>query len=408
LKEVLADYLAKGLPADLVEAAKRKQVASAEFERNSIPGLAANWSEALAAQGRNSPDENIEAILKVTTGDVNRVARTYLNQNAIVAVLSPILSGTPVPSTGLGGDEDPASVPSKPVKLPDWAESALESLSVPKTDVHPADVTLANGIRLIVQTEKISPMITLMGHVRREEKLETPPGKDGVADILGQLFSYGTEHLHRLAFQKALDDIGASESAGAGFSVRVLKQYFDRGTQLLADNELNPALPMEAFQVVKRQTSQFAIGNLASPEHRTLRALESALVPKGDPELRNVTPQTVSSVTLDDAREYYAKTYRPDLTTIVITGDVTFGAAKAAVEKYFETWKCVGPTPEVRLSPVPPNGPAALNVPDPGRIQDDVNARGRSRAPPLPSGLLRSAAWQLRPRWRLLRDALVP
>ncbi|HXA65496.1 MAG TPA: pitrilysin family protein, partial [Bryobacteraceae bacterium] len=35
LKEVVAGYLAKGLPADLVEAAKRKLVASAEFERNS-------------------------------------------------------------------------------------------------------------------------------------------------------------------------------------------------------------------------------------------------------------------------------------------------------------------------------------------------------------------------------------
>ena len=37
LKEVVAAYLSKGLPADLIEAAKRKQVASAEFERNSIP-----------------------------------------------------------------------------------------------------------------------------------------------------------------------------------------------------------------------------------------------------------------------------------------------------------------------------------------------------------------------------------
>jgi zinc protease len=373
LKEVVAGYLAKGLPADLVEAAKRKLVASAEFERNSIPGLAANWSDALAGQGRNSPDENVQAIQKVTTDDVNRVARAYLlTQNAVMAVLAPAPSGNPVASSGFGGAEQLTSPPSKPVKLPDWAEAALKSLSVPKAGVHPADVTLANGIRLIVQTETISPTITVVGDIRREDKLETPPGKDGVADILEQLFSYGTTHLDRLAFQKALDDIGASESAGGGFGVRVLKQYFDRGVQLLADNELNPALPMDAFQVVKQQTGQFADGNLKSPEHRTLLALEAALLPKGDPALRDVTPQTVATVTLDDVKAYYAKAYRPDLTTIVVIGDISIEEAKAGIEKYFAAWKSEGAKPDVTLPAVPPNGPAAVTVPDPGRIQDDV------------------------------------
>jgi zinc protease len=238
--------------------------------------------------------------------------------------------------------------------------------------VHPADVTLANGIRLIVQTETISPTITLVGNIRCEEKLETPPGKDGVGSILEQLLSYGTRNLDRLAFQKALDDIGASESAGTRFSVRVLKQDFDRGVQLLAENELNPELAMDEFRVVKRQASQFAAGNLTSPEHRTLRALESAVLPKGDPELREVTPQTVSRITLKDVEAYYAKAYRPDLTTIVIVGDVTAGEAKAAIEKYFGAWKSEGPKPDVSLPPVPPNGPAAVHVPDPGRLQDDV------------------------------------
>jgi zinc protease len=373
LKEVIGRYLAQGLPPDLVEAAKRKQVAAAEFERNSIPGLAANWSQAVAAEGRNSPDEDIEAILKVTTDDVNRVARKYLlNQNAIVAVLAPAPSGQTVPASGFGGAEQLTSAPSKHVPLPDWAELALKSLSVPKAGVHPADITLANGIRLIVQTEAISPTITLVGHIRGEEKLETPPGKDGVGSILEQLFSYGTRNMDRFAFEKALDDIGASESAGAAFSVRLLKQYFDRGTQLLADNELNPALPTDAFRVVKLQARQLAAGNLTSPEHRTWRALELAVLPKGDPELREVTPQTVSKVTLNDVKAYYANAYRPDLTTIVIIGDVTFREAKATIEKYFAAWKSEGPKPDMSLPPVPANGPAAFHVPDPGRIQDDV------------------------------------
>ena len=41
-------------------------------------GLADVWSAALAAEGRNSPEEDVDAIRKVTLADVNRVAKQYL------------------------------------------------------------------------------------------------------------------------------------------------------------------------------------------------------------------------------------------------------------------------------------------------------------------------------------------
>jgi zinc protease len=61
--------------------------------------------------------------------------------------------------------------------------------------------------------------------------------------------------------------------------VQVLKENFSRGVELLADNELHPALPAEAFAVVKDQTTQFVAGNLKSPGYRTSRALDLALLP---------------------------------------------------------------------------------------------------------------------------------
>src|SRR6185437_3067118 len=52
MKKIVTDYATKGVPADLVEAAKKGEVAGAEFGRNSITNLAALWSQALAAEGR--------------------------------------------------------------------------------------------------------------------------------------------------------------------------------------------------------------------------------------------------------------------------------------------------------------------------------------------------------------------
>ena len=94
MRQILANYAAKGVPEDLVAAAKRSELASAEFQRNSIPGLADVWSNALAAEGRTSPDEDVEAIRRVTLADVNRVAKQYLvSQNSITAILKPVPSG---------------------------------------------------------------------------------------------------------------------------------------------------------------------------------------------------------------------------------------------------------------------------------------------------------------------------
>jgi zinc protease len=374
MRKIMSDYAANGVPAELVEAAKRKEIAGAEFRRNSIPGLAAAWSEALASEGRNSPDDDIEAMKHVTPEDVNRVAKKYLvDQESIAAELKPQPTGAPVSAHGFGGGEELTAAPTKAVELPPWAASKLLTLEKPRPEPLPADVTLPNGLRLIVRTEKITPTITVQGFVRNDPDMETANGKEGVNDVLDELFSYGTKTLDRLAFQKALDDIAADESAGFDFSLEVLKPDFARGVHLLADNELNPALPEEAFNVIQPQTAQYLAGQMRSPGFKTTRALDTALYPPNDPVLREATPQTVSSLTLEDVKQYYAKVLRPDLTTIVVIGDITPAEARSAIEKEFGEWKATGAKPEVDLPRVPSNKPSAANVPDPSQLQDTVN-----------------------------------
>ncbi len=373
IKKILSGYADKGVPEALVEAARKSEIADAEFEQNSIPDLAARWSEALAVEGRNSPADIVEAMKKVTLADVNRVAKTYLAADlAIVATLKPAASGEAVASKGFGGSESTTPPPTKPVTLPEWAEASVKSLKVPPATPFPADVTLANGLRLIVRTEKASPTVTVIGSIKHQASLQTPQGKEGAQSVLEELFSYGSQTRDRLQFQEALDDIAASESGGAEFNLKVLKQYFAKGVELLADNELHPALPAEAFQVVREQTAQLVAGELTSPEYKTDRALQTALLPKGDPLLREATPQTVSALTLADVKDYYGKVFRPDMTTIAVIGDITMEEARSAIEKWFGPWKSVGPKPAVTVAAVPVNPPAALHVPDSTQVQASV------------------------------------
>jgi zinc protease len=374
MTRILSKYAQDGVPSELVDAAKRKEVADAEFRRNSIPDLAAAWSEAVAAEARTSPDDDVEAIRRVTVADVNRVAKQYLAENnSITATLVPKPSGEPVASKGFGGGEQLTSAPTKPVVLPAWAESALSKLEVPASTATWTDTTLANNIRLIVKSDKTSPTITVLGEVRHEPDLQVPPGKEGVDDVLGDLFSYGTTTLDRLAFQKALDGIAASETAGYSFSLRVLNDQLSRGMQLLSDNLLHPALPSDAFAIVKKQTADFVAGQQKSPGYKADRAMLEGLLPAKDPALRQPTPATISALTLADVKRFHAATFRPDLTTIVVIGDVKPSEARATVEKWFGGWKATGAKPALDLPRVPANPTKEATVPDPQVVQASVD-----------------------------------
>jgi zinc protease len=374
LKKIIDDYVRNGIPADLVEATKQRDIAEAEFRKNSISGLAHEWSQALAVEGRNSPDDDIEAIGKVTVADVNRVAKKYLiNDTGIVAVMTPRDSGGPVAAETSGrAAESFAPKETKPVPLPAWAKKSLSPLDVPTSRVSPVVTVLPNGVRLIVQPEAISDTVGIYGAVKNRPELEVPKGKEGVDQILDDLFSYGSTKLDRLAFQEALDEIGAQASVGTRFSLQVLADRFDRGAELLADNLLHPALPEAAFTAVKQRTSRAVAGRLKSPVYLSQRAFLQAIYPENDPTLRQATPETVAAVELENVRAYYEKVFRPDLTTIVVIGQVTPEQARTVIEKYFGEWKATGPKPETDLPPVPRNKPASIVVPDRSRVQDEV------------------------------------
>lgn len=373
VKQILTAEITNGVNADFVEAAKRREILNAELQKNSVEGLASAWSQAVAVEGRNSPDDDINAIRKVTVADVNRVAKKYLDfDHAIRAILTPQPSDKPISSKSFGGQENFASSKNANVSLPNWAIKLTEKLPAAVSTLSPFSTNLPNGLRLIVQPLTVSGTVSVYGRVKNNAKVQMPPGQDGVDRALDELFSYGTKSLDRLAFQKALDDIGANQSAGADFSLQVLPEDFDRGTQLLADNQLSPALPEEDFKTIQPQLAASFAGELQSPDHIAGHALTLALFPKGDPAQRQTTPDSMKALSIEDVQKYYHSAFRPDLTTIVVIGKVTVDDAVAVIQKYFGNWQAVGEKPNTLFPPVPTNSISVTHVPDSSRVQDKV------------------------------------
>lgn len=372
-RRILASAAADGVPADLVDAARRRAIARAEFEKNSVEGLASAWSHALAVQGRSSPADAVRAIAQVSPADVNRVARDVLDlSRAVLVVLTPRPSGKPVASKGFGGKESFRAEHTAAVTLPPWAQKVLTRLAVPESMSRPTVSRLPNGLTVLVQPETVSDTIGVYGRVKQAPGLLVPAGQDGVEQVLERMFAFGTTTLDRVAFQRALDEIGAEESAGGDFAVEVPTAHFERGIELLADNVLHPALADPAFAVVRQQVASAIAGRIDSSDYKASRALLTALFPPGDPELREATPETVSRLTLGDVASYHRLAFRPDLTTIVVIGKVTPERAMEVVARHFGAWAATGPPPETVPGRVPPSRAATVSVPNGSRVQDKV------------------------------------
>jgi zinc protease len=373
MRAIMAQYRRTGVPADLVAAAKRREIAQLVYSRNSVEDLAMDWSSALAVQGLQSPDDMVAAFQNVSVADVNRVLRAdIVDARSVTAYAVPKNAGTVSAAGGALATENNEVPPSRHVALPSWASNILAHLQVPAQTLSPSISTLPNGLRLIVQPESSSASVTVSGEIRNDPQVQEPAGQEGVDDVTEALMPFGTTTYGRVAYQAQLDAIAASVSVGTSFSLQVLSSGFDRGVALLADDELHPAFDASDFAIVQRQAAQTEAGEMTSPDHLAEVALARALYPAGDPSQRFATPQSLNALTLADVKAWYTGAYRPDLTTIVVVGDVTPAHARAVVERYFGDWKASGAPPNTDPPPAPDNAPSGADVPATGRVQSSV------------------------------------
>ena len=129
-------------------------------------------------------------------------------------------------------------------------------------------------------------------------------------------------------------------------------------------------LPEDDFKIIQPQLAASVAGELQSPDHLAGRALRAALFPQTDPSLRDATAESIKALTIQDVRDYHKAVFRPDMTTIVVIGNITPEKAQAVISKYDGDWQASGPKPNTLFPSAPSNVPAVTAVPDASRVQD--------------------------------------
>jgi zinc protease len=219
-------------------------------------------------------------------------------------------------------------------------------------------------LRLLVQEVHSNPTVFIDGFVRSFEQAD-PAGKEGLGDITSMLLGYGSAKYDFAAQRKLADDLGATLSYGRSFSAHGFAKDANALIDALADSVQHPTFPETRFALVKAQTTAGVSRRALDPNYRSERAFEEALYPAGDPALREPSSDSVGSITLDDVRAQHDAWYRPDLTTVVVVGDVDAHAIEQAVTAAFGSWTATGPKPDPTLPPLPLPSPVAKIVETP-------------------------------------------
>jgi zinc protease len=356
-EKTLADTLASGISPEYIDAAKRSEISSLTYSRDSITGLGDAIGSGYVFPGDTDPAK-VEAIINgITNDDVNTAARTYFAKPNVIGILKPTTTDPTKakPPSNLSGsvsDNFSGRVPSGPIVQAPWVKAAISRPLVLASRVKPTTFRLPNGLHLLVQEVHANPTVIVTGVMRGSNQFD-PPGKEGLAAIASSLLGYGSAKYDFNAQRKIADDLAARIGFGQGFSATGFAK--DTGTFIdaLADDVQHPLFPADRFALIKTQTLSSISRQTLQPAYRSNRAFNEALYPPGDPALRESSTASITAITLDDVKSYAAQYYRPDLTTIVVAGDVNAEAVHQQVLSAFGPWTATGPKPDPQLPQIP-------------------------------------------------------
>jgi zinc protease len=365
-EKIMAQTLAKGLDPDLFDASKRSELASMTYARDSIVGLGDAIGANMVFPGDTDPSEFDALYGAITRDEATAVARRVYAKASVVATLvpggfNPADAQPPSNVTSSVSDSFGDRTSNGPLVQPAWMKAALAKPLTLHSAVDPVVTTLPNGLQLLVQRVATNPTVFVHGLIRTSPTFD-PPGKEGLGEVTSSLMDWGSAKYDYDAQRKLADDRAAQISFGTSFSAHGRAADFPALLDALADDVRRPLLPASKFDLVRSQLAAFAGRRALQAGYEAQRQFNAALYPAGDPVLRVPTERSIGAVTLDDVKAYHARYARPDLTTLVVVGDVDPAQVAQQVQRAFGDWTASGPKPDPHLPSIPLPAPATRVV----------------------------------------------
>jgi zinc protease len=302
--------------AELTKAVKQftsAALATRKTMQGQAQDLGGNW---LAAADLNFSERYLAGVRRVTSEDLQRVAKQYLHSdNRTFYALLPT-GGSP-----------------KEVRSP---ESIIEQ-PIQKFE-------LDNGLRLLVKEDHRLPFVEFRT-LFQGGVLAEGPSNNGATSLLTKLLLKGTTRRTAEQIVTEIESLGGSiDSYGGnnsfGVNAQVLRSDFDSGLDLLMDVLLHPTFPEGPLE----RERQIQLANIRAQRDHLLssasRAMRRALFGEESYGLdAQGSEESVTKLTRADLRQIYDRLIQPNNCVLAIYGDVRASEVRNAVAARFGPWE---------------------------------------------------------------------
>ena len=272
----------------------------------------------------------------VPKGEVNLVAEGSVNAGIVEEDLA---SAAEVDQTAV--EEEPI------IKTPTKIDRSVRPPLGPDPEVTLPSVwtgSLDNGMKLYGIIYNELPLVQY-SIIMRGGHLLDPVEKAGLASLTASLMNEGTANKTPEELEDAIRLLGASISFSGGsenITIRVssLARNFEKTLALVEEMLFEPRWDMEQFELAKSRVINNLKRNKANPSYLASNTLNSLIFGEGNILAIETagTEESVSSITIDDLKDFYSRTFSPSLASFIIAGDVDQKRVETALAGLNEKW----------------------------------------------------------------------
>ncbi len=395
-RETFDEFEARGVEDDDLVRLKAQIVSGQIYGLESVSGKVSQlaYFETLF----NTPNLMAEEVLRyeaVTEADVMRVYRQYIKGRPAV-----ILSVVPEGQGGAVAREDNWQRYERTIpEYPPVSEGELQYRAamdvfdrsvVPPSGPNPETRLpsiwrgeLSNGVAVLGSANDEVPTTTLRLRIATGQRDE-PLDKLGLAALTAEMLNEQTTSSTREELSNELQKLGSSVSVSAGddytiLSVRSLSANLRPTLDIAVEKLLEPRFDAADLERLKAQTIEGIrhaakdAGQLADTARRQLLYGEdNAFAYPGAG-----TIETVSAISVDDVRRFYASNYSPTIAEIIVVSDLPQDSLLAELSR-FEAWRPAAvQTASVAAFPEVETGKLYL-LDKPGAAQSEIRIARRA------------------------------
>ncbi len=342
VNESLAEFEKRGVQDEDIEKFKSSAEATAINRLASVSGKVSQLAAYQTFTGNpNMLSEELKRYRSLTKQDVIRVFEKYIrNKNRLV--ISVLTQGKDI----LAAATNNYQIDSSKYMANDHgyhgltykkAKDKFERNKIPGNGPNPVvnvpafyKNSLANGMRVIGSQNTEIPAVTMQVYLKGGKIIESKNlSEAGLSSLFASMLEEDTKKYTSEEFTSKMQMLGSSINISSTtdaivFTLQSLKKNLDTTLALLQERMLNPKFTADAFERIKKQTTERIINSRRQASFVASNVFDK--INYGENHILGLpssgTPESIAKINLADIEHYYQNYFGSDDGRVIIVGDI--------------------------------------------------------------------------------------